>query len=116
VRAREHRWGLGKGLESLGGHGHTRSRKLTGGANGGQELRHARARERKGVYRSSSAYRRFCPGFVSTGASAWAQRRLATCGGASANGGRWRVRARASVLRPRGTDLRAGDVSCPVGT
>jgi hypothetical protein len=87
VHARELKWGLGKGLESLGGrHERKRSRKLTGG---GHELRRARANERKGVYRPNDTSRRFRPSFVAYSSDDMGAGVVGDMWRPTANGERW---------------------------
>jgi hypothetical protein len=92
-------WGLGNGSESLAGHGRERRREFTGGANGGRRRTEATAcvrEERRGRGFIGRATLRGCftRALLATVATAWARRRLATCSGLVANGGRWCARRR----------------------
>jgi hypothetical protein len=92
VQLWELEWRLGSRLEPSVGHGHDRRRELTGDTNGGRCRTGLLAGACKGKewvgYKGRAARRGiFARASLSTGTTAWARRRLATCGGPPANGG-----------------------------
>jgi hypothetical protein len=88
-------WSLGKSFEWSVGHGHDRRRELTGGANGRRwrpVCARSRARERRvGVLMVQQRVEAVSPRLRVHSGDDMAWRRLATCGGPTANGRRHRA-------------------------